>query len=411
MSADIDLDFVAVVRKVVEEQDFFGKAEENDRLSRFPAANIAALKELGVPGMDVHPQFGGQGHNPATRTKVAETIAYGDPTTAACINMHWSALDLIGPYAFTNDAMAALMRDAAENQAMFCGAASIPSGELDVTKVGARFRRVDGGWRGGGRVGFATGSAGAQYAGTIGTVVDDGGEPVGKQLLVLFPPVDTPGIEIVDDWNALGLRGTATNTINISDAFVPDEYAFVRDLDEAQPSVVDEEGETQQMAFGLLNLSGGGMQIGHCRRIVDYIGDFLRKRKGGIAVHIKGAKPATRADAEWAQATYGRMSWWVRSASVILYQTAAATDDPGIDPKDRARLSLEALYHVRRMTEGVARESFRLAGAHGIVAARPYERLYRDLLALTAIIFKTPEMEVHLGKAALGLEFDPMPGG
>ena len=27
-----------------------------------------------------------------------------------------------------------------------------------------------------------------------------------------------------------------------------------------------------------------------------------------------------------------------------------------------------ALYHVRRMTEEVARESFRLAGAHGIVA-------------------------------------------
>ena len=63
------------------------------------------------------------------------------------------------------------------------------------------------------------------------------------------------------------------------------------------------------------------------------------------------------------------------------------------------------------MTEAVARESFRLAGAHGIVAAKPYERLYRDLLAQTAIIFKAPEMEEHLGKAELGMDFDPMPGG
>ena len=72
---------------------------------------------------------------------------------------------------------------------------------------------------------------------------------------------------------------------------------------------------------------------------------------------------------------------------------------------------MEAFYDVRRMTEEVARESFRLAGAHGIVAARPYEQLYGDLMAQTAILFKAPEMEVHLGKAALGIEFDPMPGG
>ena len=63
------------------------------------------------------------------------------------------------------------------------------------------------------------------------------------------------------------------------------------------------------------------------------------------------------------------------------------------------------------MTEEVARESFRLAGAHGIVTARPYEPMFRDLMAQSAIIFKTPEMEIQLGRAALGREFDPMPGG
>ncbi|MYD40561.1 MAG: acyl-CoA dehydrogenase [Acidimicrobiia bacterium] len=411
-SADvIDHDYVKLVEKVVSEEDFFAHAARNDRESRYPFENMAALKSVGVPSMAIHPQFGGPGHNIATRTKVAEAIAYGDPVSAACTNMHWSALDLIGPYAFADQNMAALLRDCAENQSMFCGAASAPSDELDVTKVGARFRRVDGGWLGGGRVGFATNSAGATYVGTIASVVDEQGELVGRKLLVMFVPVGTPGMIIHDDWNAMGLRGTATNSVTIENAFVPDKYAMVRDLDQPQATFTDDEGEVQHMAFGLLNLSGGGMQVGHCRRILAYMAGYLRKRKGGIAVAIKGQVALTRADVGWAQSTYGRMSFWVRSASTVLYDTAAKLSDPHFPQDKRAWISLMALYHVRRMTEEVARESFRLAGAHGIVAAGPYERMYRDLLAQTAIIFKAPEMEEHLGKAELGMDFDPMPGG
>ncbi len=407
----IDHEYVNLVQKVVSEEDFFGRAARNDRESRYPFENMAALKSVGVPSMAIHPQFGGAGHNIATRTKVAEAIAYGDPVSAACTNMHWSALDLIGPYAFADENMAALLRDCAENQSMFCGAASAPSDELDVTKVGARFRRVDGGWLGGGRVGFATNSDGATYVGTIASVVDEQGELVGRKLLVMFVPVGTPGMIIHDDWNAMGLRGTATNSVTIENAFVADKYAMVRDLDQPQATFTDDEGEVQHMAFGLLNLSSGGMQVGHCRRILDYLADYLRKRKGGIAVAIKGQVALSRADVGWAQSTYGRMSFWVRTASTVLDDTAAKLSDPHFPQEKRAWISLLALYHVRRMTEGVARESFRLAGAHGIVAAKPYERLYRDLLAQTAIIFKAPEMEEHLGKAELGMDFDPMPGG
>ena len=407
----IDHDYVKLVEKVVSEEDFFGRAARNDRESRYPFENMAALQSIGVPSMAIHPRFGGPGHNIATRTKVAEVIAYGDPVSAACTNMHWGALDLIGPYAFEDENMAALLRDCAENQSMLCAAPSAPPDELDVTKAGARFRRVDGGWLGGGRGGFATNSDGATYVGTIASVVDEEGELVGRKLLVMFVPVGTPGMVIHDDWNAMGLRGTATNSVTIENAFVPEEYALVRDLDQPQATLTDDDGEVQHMAFGLINLSGGGMQLGHCRRILDYLAGYLRKRKGGIAVAIKGQVALTRADVGWAQSTYGRMSFWVRSASTVLYDTAAKLSDPHYPQEKRAWSSLMALYHIRRMTEEVARESFRLAGAHGIVAASPYERMYRDLLAQTAIIFKAPEMEEHLGKAELGLDFDPIPGG
>ena len=148
----IDWDYVDLVRKTVETEDFFGRAAQNDRDSSYPHDNIKALKAVGVPAMHVATRYGGPGHTVATQAKVIETIAYGDPSTAACVNMHWVVADIIAKHAGDNEHMAALLRDCAENQAMFAGGASIPADEIDAAKVGAKFRRVDGGWRGSGRV-------------------------------------------------------------------------------------------------------------------------------------------------------------------------------------------------------------------------------------------------------------------
>ena len=63
VGADIDYEFVERIQRLVDEDDFLAKTEENDRLARYPAESVSALKGLGVPGMSVHPQFGGLGHN------------------------------------------------------------------------------------------------------------------------------------------------------------------------------------------------------------------------------------------------------------------------------------------------------------------------------------------------------------
>ena len=43
--------------------------------------------------------------------------------------------------------------------------------------------------------------------------------------------------------------------------------------------------------------------------------------------------------------------------------------------------------------------------------SRWFSRSASRSLCLSAIILKTPEMKVQLGRAALGREFDAMPGG
>jgi len=179
MGDPIDRTYVDLVRRVVEEGDFFGRAQRNDLEHRYPVENIVALKAIGVPGMAIACRHGGPGHSVATQTKVIESISYGDPSTAACVNMHWVVADIIGEHADELPAQAALLRDCARRGAMFAGGAAIPADVLDPTRCGARFRRVDGGWRGSGRVGFATNSEGATYVGTIAAVVGEDGEPSG----------------------------------------------------------------------------------------------------------------------------------------------------------------------------------------------------------------------------------------
>ncbi|HXM54978.1 MAG TPA: acyl-CoA dehydrogenase family protein, partial [Candidatus Dormibacteraeota bacterium] len=170
------------MRRVVEEEDFFGRAQRNDREARYPAESIAALKAIGVPGMAIAARHGGPGHSVATQARVIEAIAHGDPSTAACVNMHWVVADIIGEHADEHPAQSALLRDCAERGAMFAGGAAIPAYLLDPARAGARFRRVEHGWRGSGRVGFATNAEGASYVGTIAAVVGADGEPIGSRV-------------------------------------------------------------------------------------------------------------------------------------------------------------------------------------------------------------------------------------
>lgn len=406
MCSTVDWEYVSRVRRVVEDEDFFGRARRNDRDSRYPVENVAALKAAGVPGMCVDPRYGGPGHTVATQTRVIEAVAYGDPSTASCVNMHWVVADIVAEHAAHHPGMAALLRDCARSQAMFAGGAAIPADELEPTRVAARFRRVAGGWQGSGRVGFATNAEGAAYVGTIAGLVDTGGAPVGRRILVLNPPVGTPGIRVVRDWEAMGLRATATHTIEIENAFVSAEYAFEVDLDALKESSRDPSRPARiSVRRARSQICKGGKWLGHCQRMYDLLVDHLHRRRGTGAVLVEGSSLASRAEAPWAQASLGEMRHWIESGRMVLHATVDAISDEGMDPVARADRLLLAMYHMRRMCEEVATATFRLAGGHGLSARHPFERLYRDLMGLVATAYKAPDLVQQVGRAGLGLPF------
>src|SRR5215470_6946512 len=87
-------------------------------------------------------------------------------------------------------------------------------------------RRVPGGWRLSGHYPFSSGYDYAQWA-IIGAFLGPKGDPRGVAYLL----VPLAEVEIVDDWQVLGLLGTGSKSLVLRDVFVPEHrHVMVSDL-------------------------------------------------------------------------------------------------------------------------------------------------------------------------------------
>ena len=90
----------------------------------------------------------------------------------------------------------------------------------------AAAKRVVGGWRLSGRYPFSSGCDYAQWA-ILGAFLGEMGDPRGVAYLL----VRLVEVEIVDDWQVLGLLGTGSKSLVLDDVFVPEHRCvMVSDL-------------------------------------------------------------------------------------------------------------------------------------------------------------------------------------
>ncbi len=90
----------------------------------------------------------------------------------------------------------------------------------------AAAKRVSGGWRLSGRYSFSSGCDYAQWA-ILGAFLGEMGDP--RHIAYLLVPL--VGVEIVDDWQVLGLAGTGSKSLVLHDVFIPEHRCvMVSDL-------------------------------------------------------------------------------------------------------------------------------------------------------------------------------------
>ncbi|HCH40554.1 MAG TPA: acyl-CoA dehydrogenase, partial [Enterobacter sp.] len=167
---------------------------------------IARFKQVGVYRALVPKIYGGEECTPAQFCELIEQIATADGSAG------WVASFGMSPFylgALPPDTLKELYRDGPD--VVFAGGIFPPQKAV----------LADGGYRVSGRWGFASGSMGASVFG-VG-IMPESGEPLPRMAVL---PRDSVQIDPV--WNTVGLAGTGSHDLVVNDAFVPQEWTFVR---------------------------------------------------------------------------------------------------------------------------------------------------------------------------------------
>lgn len=382
---------------------FVERAAASDREGRFSQQNIDELLELKVPQMALSKDVGGLDISVEAQMRIMEEIAYGDGSTAVAINMHAVVagfLQGMPPFPRRN----AVLADMGQTGALICGPGSVPTGGLDNRQAGFRVRDDGDFLLIHGKAGFASGSEGAKYALIGGMVEVDEGEPENMALTV--PDLSTPGINNLRNWDAMGLRATASHDIVIENARIPKSEALIiplamlRIVLEAQSQVVNV--QTQMRARGALGILA--TWLGLSQAAFDFTLDYVKQRHGYLAgaAGSLGNQAGYRSEQPWAQFGIGNMEHWLETGRIILYECVQRLETPFESPQAFTRHLVRTVYHLRRMSEEVSQGAMKVCGAHAYVKNRPLERIFRDMVGGNVMAWKTDELMHSLGLSALG---------
>jgi acyl-CoA dehydrogenase len=210
---DVVTDWAALAAELG--QDFASRAADHDRDDSFVAENYAILKARGALAAGVPAELGGGGASPADLCAMIRELARHCGSTGLAFSMH---THLIGTLAYVwrsgNKGPEPMLRRVAAEQLVL-----VSSGGSDWLNGSGTLTRVEGGFRFTGRKIFSSGAPAGDVLMTTGVYHD----PVTGPTVYHFPlSLKAEGVKVLDTWRTLGMRGTGSHDVEITNAFLPD---------------------------------------------------------------------------------------------------------------------------------------------------------------------------------------------
>jgi indole-3-acetate monooxygenase len=343
-------------------------ADEGEKNRRITPVVLDELRREGLGGAAVPTAAGGKSIDPAMLLRLIEIVAAGDGS-AGWLTMIYATSSVTGHY-LDADGLAEVFAN---------GPASLISGVLAPKGTA---RRVEGGYVVSGSWPFASGCIDASWLG-LGAITDD------STRLNFFLPFDD--VEILDTWDVMGLRATASHDVRVDNRFVPARRVF--DLT-GQPRT--SEPIARIPTFGLLAAGIGAVCLGIARAALDEAAELA-------GVKIPTGSKRRLIDRPAIQEAIARAETTVAAARCHLL--ALASPGPAVSIADRARLRLAATFSVSASREAVD-SMYTAAGGTSLFTRSPLQRHFRDIHAATQhMMVAQPTWELG-AKALLGIESD-----
>jgi alkylation response protein AidB-like acyl-CoA dehydrogenase len=384
LSRDSMVATIAALGPVFEE-----RAVVTDREASFPWGNFNDLRERGFLALCVPKEYGGMGASYADYMRVSEEIGRHCGSTALTFNMHNATMIWAGEVA---DKLEMTPEERASHNArraeMFRGV--VERGEIHsqpfseglnpgaLAGTATRAVPVEGGFLVTGRKIFASLSGAADRYNVTCQVEGE------EFLRLLSVPANADGVEIVDDWDPLGMRGTVSRTLLLKDAFVP------ADLEILPPGMYDQAARRYPYLF----MSLAPSYLGLTKGILDFTRNYLRG-------DVKGAAKGTgRRDHPIKQYGWAEMQIAYEQSRALLY---SVVDSAHLDPTESDLVSAwAAVYTVMEHANQVAAKAIRVCGGQSMLKHMPLERMYRDSrLGATMLPWSAEVAIERIGKAGL----------
>jgi alkylation response protein AidB-like acyl-CoA dehydrogenase len=355
--------------------DLAARAAEHDRDGTYPFEAIDALRAAGYFAAPVPVELGGRGVSSAHDLVVASSrLARGDASVAIGVNMHLVAV--LNMERRRSVAVAAGQERRARGFASSLEqiardgvvlAAAVSERGQNLTRPTTLATRTESGWRIDGRKLFCTMSPAATDLYVAVTYVDDEGT---ERYAYAMVPTGAPGVVIHDDWDALGMRASGSNSVSFEGVELPE--AGVRGGFRAGDALPYME---RNLVAGLFHAAAS---LG-----IAESADAIARR--GIAGRINGdARPRMQI----ADNTVD-----LAAARAILARAATLIDDhDAANPaSDASAEELNALFAEAQAAKAFVNEAaartvdraLALSGGAGYVNGSPLARAYRDVKAGT----------------------------
>lgn len=190
-------------------------------------------------------------------------------------------------------------------------------------------------------------------------------------------------VEIVDDWNVFGLKGTGSKTVVTKDAYVHD-YRTVpfgpgtEDYD--FPGFKINDGPAYKVPYILVfNRAVTACTIGGLEAMIDAVADYVRSKISVITTKSVADHPDTQLVVGEAAATLDELKILALHDLAKLEELAAAGTTPDEDELNLFRYRAQV---VGERATNAAKQLFEVSGGGGLYEdEHPIGRIYRNLIA------------------------------
>ena len=348
-------------------------AARHDREGTFVAEAYAALHESGLLRAGVPVELGGDGATVAELTALQRELGHWCGSTALASSMHQHVVAFTAwRYRRGLPGAEATLRRVAEE-----GILLVSTGGGDYTHPNGEAVKVDGGYRVSGHKRFASQSAHGTVMSTMFTYDDP---EQGLRVLNVAVPIAAEGVTVSDNWDTLGMRGTASNDIFVKDVFVPDEKVLAN----RPHGVVDPPLQViSQIAFPIVS------------------GAYLGVAEAAYEAALAAA--GRTADNVLTQRRVGELKHKLQVASWALDGALAAVGDDTTPSHDTYLAVMSAKAQVAAAGIEVCDLAMDLVSGGGFFKGSVIERCYRDIRAAKFHPLTIEATLVETGRHALGV--------